>query len=133
MREALRLRYSLLPYLYTLFAHHARDGSLVLRPLWHEFPRDTHVRAGAWWAPEPPGGAVTAAAAAGDEAAAAAGEEDAEDAEGGAESTEGGTGAAAAAAGGGGGGGECDCYKCDEEPCYAPHCNSCGPKATSQP
>jgi hypothetical protein len=102
----------------------------VLRPLWHEFPRDTHVRAGAWWAPEPPAGSVAAAAAAaGDEAAAA---EEEEDTDGGAGSTEGETGAAVAAADGGGGGGECACYKCDAVPCHAPHCSSCGPKATRQ-
>ena len=33
VRVALRLRYTLLPYLYTLFAQHAADGALVMRPL----------------------------------------------------------------------------------------------------
>lgn len=53
VRTALSLRYSLLPYLYTLFARHAEDGSLVMRPLWYEFPRDTALYGGAWWKDDP--------------------------------------------------------------------------------
>jgi len=40
VRSALRTRYTLLPYLYTLFYLHTTEGSTVARPLWHEFPRD---------------------------------------------------------------------------------------------
>ncbi|KAL3894814.1 MAG: hypothetical protein SGPRY_013702 [Prymnesium sp.] len=40
IRESLRLRYSLLPYLYTIFASHSAHGSLLMRPMWHEFPHD---------------------------------------------------------------------------------------------
>ena len=40
VRTALRTRYTLLPYLYTLFYLHTREGSTVARPLWHEFPQD---------------------------------------------------------------------------------------------
>jgi alpha 1,3-glucosidase len=40
IREAIRRRYSLLPYWYTLFAEHARTGMPVLRPMWMEFPTD---------------------------------------------------------------------------------------------
>jgi alpha 1,3-glucosidase len=40
MREAVRERYRLLPYLYTLFAEAALDGTPVMRPLWYEFPTD---------------------------------------------------------------------------------------------
>ncbi|XP_076322525.1 lysosomal alpha-glucosidase-like [Tachypleus tridentatus] len=36
----IRLRYSLLPYLYTLFYFAYRDGSTVVRPLWFQFPKD---------------------------------------------------------------------------------------------
>ena len=132
VREALRLRYALLPYLYTLFADHATDGALVMRPLWHEFPRDAHVRASSWWAPETLARSGAAAAEGGggeekEERLAAAGEEEAA-----AEEGAGGK-AAAAAAGSGSGGGECDCYKCDAQPCYAPHCSSCGPKVRADP
>ena len=43
-RESLLIRYSLLPYLYTLFYHHAVKGGTVARPLWHEFPTDEKTR-----------------------------------------------------------------------------------------
>ena len=49
VKTALSLRYSLLPYLYTLFAQHAKDGSLVMRPMWYEFPHDPSIRGNAWW------------------------------------------------------------------------------------
>ena len=49
MSVALRLRYSLLPYLYTLFAQHAADGALVMRPMWHVFPKDAELGRTAWW------------------------------------------------------------------------------------
>ena len=49
VRTALGYRYSLLPYLYTLFAQHAAEGSLVMRPLWYEFPTDPQLRGNAWW------------------------------------------------------------------------------------
>ncbi|ESP05177.1 hypothetical protein LOTGIDRAFT_102400, partial [Lottia gigantea] len=39
-REALRTRYQLLPYLYTLFHQAHVDGNTVVRPLHHEFPDD---------------------------------------------------------------------------------------------
>lgn len=40
-RKFIRLRYRLLPYLYTLFHGAHMTGSPVWRPLWYEFPRDT--------------------------------------------------------------------------------------------
>lgn len=40
MREAIRIRYSLLPYYYTLFREASVSGIPVMRPLWLEFPRD---------------------------------------------------------------------------------------------
>ncbi|KAI4310832.1 hypothetical protein MLD38_035784 [Melastoma candidum] len=40
MREAIRVRYSLLPYFYTLFREANTTGVPVLRPLWMEFPSD---------------------------------------------------------------------------------------------
>jgi alpha-glucosidase (family GH31 glycosyl hydrolase) len=36
----IRLRYYLLPHLYTLFALQSMTGSTVARPVWHEFPRE---------------------------------------------------------------------------------------------
>jgi len=40
MREAIHLRYSLLPYYYTLFKEASVSGIPVMRPLWLEFPDD---------------------------------------------------------------------------------------------
>merc|ERR1719347_1529577 len=40
IRSVTRLRYYLLPYLYTLFYEHSTLGSSVARPLWHQFPQD---------------------------------------------------------------------------------------------
>lgn len=40
IRTAIRERYALLPYIYTLFEESHRTGAPVLRPLWYEFPED---------------------------------------------------------------------------------------------
>ena len=40
IRTAIRERYALLPYIYTLFEESHRVGAPVLRPLWYEFPND---------------------------------------------------------------------------------------------
>ncbi|MFA6092512.1 MAG: TIM-barrel domain-containing protein [Elusimicrobiota bacterium] len=39
-RASLELRYRFLPYLYTLFRLHEKDGLPVLRPLWFHYPKD---------------------------------------------------------------------------------------------
>ena len=41
IRAAIKRRYVLLPYLYTLFAEAHRTASPVMRPLWYEFPEDS--------------------------------------------------------------------------------------------
>ncbi|XP_035696628.1 neutral alpha-glucosidase AB-like isoform X1 [Branchiostoma floridae] len=41
IREAIRARYALLPYWYTLFYQAATHGMPIMRPLWVEFPEDT--------------------------------------------------------------------------------------------
>lgn len=40
MRDAIRTRYMLLPYFYTLFREANTSGIPVVRPLWMEFPSD---------------------------------------------------------------------------------------------
>jgi len=40
MISALRIRYTLLPYYYTLFYKAHTQGSTVIRPLFHEYPTD---------------------------------------------------------------------------------------------
>lgn len=39
-RASVELRYKFLPYIYSLFREHERNGSPVMRPLWYEFPND---------------------------------------------------------------------------------------------
>lgn len=41
VRRALKRRYALLPYLYTLFEHAHRSAAPIMRPIWYEFPSDT--------------------------------------------------------------------------------------------
>ncbi|XP_054256929.1 neutral alpha-glucosidase AB-like [Macrosteles quadrilineatus] len=40
VRDSLRLRYTFLPYWYTVFYQHNMTGAPVIRPLWAEFPED---------------------------------------------------------------------------------------------
>ncbi|CAI4222718.1 unnamed protein product [Auanema sp. JU1783] len=40
IKTAIRRRYALLPYWYSLFREHAQTGAPVMRPLWYEFPED---------------------------------------------------------------------------------------------
>lgn len=43
-RRALGMRYRLLPYLYTAFAHSSESGAPVARPLFFEYPGDWSAR-----------------------------------------------------------------------------------------
>ncbi|XP_064409152.1 neutral alpha-glucosidase AB, partial [Latimeria chalumnae] len=43
MRTAVRQRYALLPYWYTMFYHTYRTGEPVMRPLWVEFPEEVNT------------------------------------------------------------------------------------------
>ena len=45
IRNAIRRRYALMPYLYTLFEEAHRTGAPVLRAMWYEFPDDDVVAA----------------------------------------------------------------------------------------
>ncbi|KAG4066226.1 hypothetical protein HA402_000450 [Bradysia odoriphaga] len=40
-RDALMIRYTILPYMYNLFYIHRVKGGTVMRGLWHEFPTDS--------------------------------------------------------------------------------------------
>ena len=40
IRDAIRQRYILLPYIYTLFRHANTSGTPVMRPLWFDFPEE---------------------------------------------------------------------------------------------
>lgn len=44
VRNALALRYALIPYLYTTFYHAHMEGGTVMRPLFFEFPAQEHLR-----------------------------------------------------------------------------------------
>lgn len=43
-KNALLVRYTLLPYLYTLFFHSVTRGTTVARAMWHEYPMDEVAR-----------------------------------------------------------------------------------------
>eukprot|EP00696_Hemimastix_kukwesjijk_P010827 gnl/Hemi2/2362_TR835_c0_g1_i2.p1 gnl/Hemi2/2362_TR835_c0_g1~~gnl/Hemi2/2362_TR835_c0_g1_i2.p1 ORF type:complete len:894 (+),score=296.09 gnl/Hemi2/2362_TR835_c0_g1_i2:162-2843(+) len=43
IREAVRIRYALLPYFYTAFRHANTEGTPVLRPMWVEFPKESNL------------------------------------------------------------------------------------------
>lgn len=43
-KKALIVRYTILPYLYTLLARHEKWGDTVARPMWNVFPTDTESR-----------------------------------------------------------------------------------------
>ncbi|CAG9463759.1 unnamed protein product [Pedinophyceae sp. YPF-701] len=46
VRDAVRTRYRLMPYLYTTFREANVTGAPVMRPLWYEFPTDPKAAAG---------------------------------------------------------------------------------------
>jgi alpha 1,3-glucosidase len=43
IRDVLRFRYELLPYLYTCFRHSSRHGVPLMRPLWYNYPEDSNT------------------------------------------------------------------------------------------
>eukprot|EP00879_Flechtneria_rotunda_P012458 GHRR01013010.1.p1 GENE.GHRR01013010.1~~GHRR01013010.1.p1 ORF type:complete len:687 (+),score=194.43 GHRR01013010.1:1218-3278(+) len=43
IRDAIRTRYALLPYIYTLFRHTNQTGVPIMRPLWFEFPSEKEL------------------------------------------------------------------------------------------
>eukprot|EP00743_Colponemidia_sp_Colp-15_P003065 GILK01003313.1.p1 GENE.GILK01003313.1~~GILK01003313.1.p1 ORF type:complete len:953 (+),score=172.61 GILK01003313.1:342-2861(+) len=43
IRQAIRVRYALLPFWYTLFRHHELTGEPILRPLWVEYTQDENT------------------------------------------------------------------------------------------
>ena len=43
IREAVRARYALLPYWYTLFYNAETSGSPIMKPLWVDFPTDKSI------------------------------------------------------------------------------------------
>ncbi len=43
MKKSLEIRYTLLPYYYTLFYKSHTKGSTVIRPLFHEYPQDKNT------------------------------------------------------------------------------------------
>lgn len=43
IRDAIRARYRLLPFWYSLFREHAQSGQPIMRPLWAHFPEDEHT------------------------------------------------------------------------------------------
>jgi hypothetical protein len=40
VRNAIRMRYTFLPYWYTVFYNTYKDGGPVMQPLWAEYPED---------------------------------------------------------------------------------------------
>jgi len=43
IRDAIRLRYTFLPYMYTLFYENSVNGAPIMRPLWYHYPSDTNT------------------------------------------------------------------------------------------
>ena len=43
MQAALRERYALLPYIYTLFRDANATGAPIMRPLWYDFPQQSDL------------------------------------------------------------------------------------------
>lgn len=43
VKAAVRTRYQILPYYYTLFHHYTKLGTPIIRPMWYEFPGDQTV------------------------------------------------------------------------------------------
>eukprot|EP00122_Pirum_gemmata_P005642 Pgem_evm1s5146 len=43
IRAAIRVRYTILSYIYTMFFISHHDGSPLMRPLWYDFSKDSQV------------------------------------------------------------------------------------------